>query len=54
MELSSGIECIPSLKFSATQKFQMPTAIDCLKIMLLLFTTYRKVSLQHNLDIEIK
>ena len=32
------------LKFPTAQIFQMPTAINCLKIMLLLFNTYKKVS----------
>ena len=46
MEPSGGIECILSLKFPTMQKFQMPTVTNCFEIMLLLFITYRKVSLQ--------
>ena len=33
-----------SLKCPATQNFQMPTVIDCLNIMLLLFTAFRYLS----------
>ena len=35
-----------SRHLNSLQKFQMPTVINCLKIMLLLFTAYRKLSLQ--------
>ena len=46
IEPSSGIECILSLKFPTMQMFQMPIVTNCFRIMLLLFTTYRKVSSQ--------
>ena len=37
----SEIEWILSLKFPATQNFQIPSVINCMNIMLLLFTTFR-------------
>ena len=39
--LAAEIELILSLKFPTTQNFQMPTVINCLNIMLLLFTIFR-------------
>ena len=39
--LAAEIEWILSLKFPKTQNFHMPTVINCLNIMLLLFTTFR-------------
>lgn len=45
-KLGAKIEWISSLKLSTMQTFQIPTVIDSLKSMLLLFAAYRKVSLQ--------
>ena len=39
--LAAEFERISSLKFSSPQNFQIPTVINCLNIMLLLFTTFR-------------
>ena len=39
--LAAEIELILSLKFPTTQNFQMPTVINCLNVMLLLFTFFR-------------
>ena len=39
--LAAEIEWIYPLKFLTMQNFQMPTLINCLNIMLLLFTTFK-------------
>ena len=39
--LAVKVERISSLKFPVTQNFQVPSVINCLNIMLLLFTTFR-------------
>ena len=39
--LAAEVERISSLKFPTTQNFQILTVINCLNIMLLLFTTFR-------------
>ena len=39
--LAAEVERISSLKFPATQNFQICTVINCLNIMLLLFTIFR-------------
>ena len=39
--LAAEVESISSLKFPTTQNFQISTVINCLNIMLLLFTIFR-------------
>ena len=39
--LAAEVESISSLKFPTTQNFQICTVINCLNIMLLLFTIFR-------------